>query len=100
MRAQNRDRVNKKRALKAEVRHHNEVWIAEVGKMMRMTGEYKHKPREGKVLVPARESSSATVLAIDPETKTIYTDGRGGAWAQVAQVHHLEVIEWADEDAE
>lgn len=78
-----------KRVVSATITHDLETWRAVVGKQL--SG---HDDR-GRPL-----SSSATVLAIDPEQKIVYTDGKGGQWHTEARVHGLSDIKFAEtEDA-
>lgn len=75
-------------AIRATIVHDREIWDARVAKTL--TG----RDHEGRNL-----TSSAVVLAIEPESHILVT--RGGAdWAPYAQVHRIEDVEWVDLETE
>ena len=90
--------ADSRRPRKARVTIDSEVWDATVGETLRQVGRYARKPGLGKTFIrELGQTSSATVERIDADSRTIYTDGKGGQWARVAQVHQLEVIEYFED---
>ena len=89
--------MGKRTARKATVKHDRELFIVEVGKLIRRThtgvdrngGGGKRDPR----------TYSATVLEIYPELPGFRTDGKSSEWAELVQAQQLTVDEWIDEEA-